>query len=379
MNQLNGSRLVTSDAQSPPHDPAGPRSGPRRIPVTRGTFRSSRKRCLLWLLALVLVGVTLPALPADATFPGENGRIAFRRFLNEERTWGAVFTIRPDGSGERQITKPPQGFVDRNPDVSPDGRRIAFEREGVDCGPDCSFDEVFVVNSDGSHLKQLTRNPAGQVCGSGGFCNATPAWSPDGRHIAFTRASGPVVDDTIENVGLFVMKDDGSQIQQVTQKVRPSLGEDSDPQWSPNGRAIVFQRRNVRTALPANGIALFVVDLASHRQRRITPWELRAGDTPDWSPDGQRILFHSNVDGPLGVSANLYTVRPDGTGLRQLTFATGGVVQYLGSSYSPDGRMITFGRFPETGGTNADVMIMRADGTHVRRVTHTVLYDSYPD
>lgn len=71
MNQLNGSRVVTSTAQSPPHDPA-----------------------------------------------------AFRRFLNEERTWGAVFTIRPDGSGERQITKPPQGFVDRNPDISPDGRRM---------------------------------------------------------------------------------------------------------------------------------------------------------------------------------------------------------------------------------------------------------------
>jgi TolB protein len=340
-------------------------------------FRS--KRSLLWLLALVLVGVTLPAVPADATFPGENGKIAFRRFLNEERTWGAVFTVRPDGSGERQITKPPQGFVDRNPDISPDGRRIAFEREGVDCGPDCSFNEVFVVNSDGTHLKQLTRNPTGQVCGSGGSCNSTPAWSPDGRHIAFARASGLVVDDTIENVGIFVMKDDGSQIHQVTQKIRPSLGEDTDPQWSPNGRAIVLQRRNVRTALPANGIALVVVDLATNRERRITPWELRAGDTPDWAPDGQRILFHSNVDGPSGVSANLYTVRPDGTGLRQLTFASGGAVQYLGSSYSPDGRMITFGRFPETGGTNADVLVMRVDATHVRRVTHTVLYDSYPD
>ncbi|MGW6276401.1 TolB family protein [Kribbella sp. NPDC055071] len=323
--------------------------------------------------------MTLPALPADATFAGANGRIAFRRFLNEERTWGAVFTIRPDGSGERQITRPPQGFVDRNPDVSPDGRQIAFEREGVDCGPDCSFDEVFVVNSDGTHLKQLTRNSAGQSCGTGGSCNGTPAWSPDGKHIAFTRASGPVVDDTIENVGIFVMNVDGSHIRQVTQKVRPSLAEDSDPQWSPNGRAIVFQRRNVRTALPADGIALFVVDLSTHRERRITPWELRAGDTPDWSPDGRQILFHSNVDGPTNVSANLYTVRPDGKDLRQLTFASGGAVQYLGSSYSPDGRMITFGRFPETGGMNADVLTMRRNGTHVRRVTHTSLYDSYPD
>lgn len=49
--------------------------------------------------------------------------------------------------------------MDRTPDVSPDGRRIAFEREGVDCGPDCSYDEVFVVNADGTHLTQLTHDP----------------------------------------------------------------------------------------------------------------------------------------------------------------------------------------------------------------------------
>jgi hypothetical protein len=52
------------------------------------------------------------------------------------------------------------------------------------------------------------------------------------------------------------------------------------------------------------------------------------------------------VDGPPDVSANLYTTRPDGTHLQQLTFAQDGVTQYLGSSYSPDGTMITFGRRP---------------------------------
>ena len=175
------------------------------------------------------------------------------------------------------------------------------------------------------------------------------------------------------------MNADGSRIRQVTEKVRPAVGEDTDPQWSPDGRQLVFQRNNVRGAIPVDGIALWTVTLAGGCEKRITPWDLRAGDTPDWSPDGRRILFRSNFDYQENVSANLYTIRPNGTHLQQLTFEQGGTVNYLGSSYSPDGTMITMGRRPATGGTNADVFVMHADGSNIRPVTATVLYDSYPD
>jgi TolB protein len=333
----------------------------------------------LSIAVVVACAMAVVAVPAQATFSGENGRIAFRRFLNLDMTHGAVFTIRPNGTGERQVTHPPAGFVDRNPDISPDGRRITFEREGVDCGPNCSYDEIFVVNANGTHLRQLTHNPPGTVCGSGGFCNGSPAWSPNGRRIAFRRAAGPVVNDLIERQGIYVMHADGSHVRQITQKRAPRLGEDTDPQWSPDGRKIVFQRFNVRGATPVDGVALWIVNLRTGREHRITPFPLRGGDTPDWSPDGRLILFHSNLDSPPDVSANHYTFHPDGTHLRQLTFAVGGALQYLGSSFSPDGRRITVGRKPATGGTAADVYVMRADGTHIRPVTRTLLYDSYPD
>jgi len=175
------------------------------------------------------------------------------------------------------------------------------------------------------------------------------------------------------------MNADGTGVRQITQLARPSQGEDGEPQFSPDGRRIVFQRRNVRDARPADGVAIFVLDLRTGREHQITPWSMRAGDTPDWSPDGRWILFHDNLDNPPDVSPNLFVVHPDGTGLRQLTFATGGNPQYLGSSFSPDGRYITVGRRPETRGVKADRNIMNVDGTPNRRLTHTPHDHSYPD
>jgi len=334
--------------------------------------------CLAVLVALVYLVV--PTSPAGATFPGDNGRIAFRRFLDADQTTGAIFTALPDGTRERQVTFPPAEVVDRNPDVSPDGRRIVFQRSGP------IQDDIFVVDVDGTGLRQLTNkaHPDGNCLPTSGECNFAPAWSPDGTRIVFSRATGPVVDDLVETWALFVMRPDGTQVRQLTQLDPPATGrtgEDKEPQFSPDGRMVVFQRDNVRTARPEGGVALWTRDLRTGRERRITPFSLEAGDTADWSPDGERILFHDNQNTPDG-NANLYTVRRDGTGLTQLTFVDDGITRYLGSSYSPDGTWIAVGKRPSTGGPElnaADVVIMRVDGTHERLMTRTELYDSYPD
>jgi TolB protein len=302
---------------------------------------------------LALLGTTAAA--ARATTPGRNGPIVFRRFFDVFQTRGALFTVNANGTGVRQLTHPPRGALDTEPDWSPDGRNVVFER--VFQG---GRNLVYTVGRDGRGAKQLA------PCGRGCSGQEGPIWSPDGSQIAFG-SGGPRHEE------LWVARPDGSDLHRLTQ---PSRYDDQQPQWSPDGRRLVL----VRIERARGRLALWVIRSDGGGARRITPWALGAGDHPDWSPDGRRILFRSNSRAPRPLQSNLYTVRPDGTGLRQVTHARGGKVQYLSSSYSPDGRWITFARTPGTGREgNADVYVMRADGTRLRNVTRSRAWESAPD
>jgi TolB protein len=74
------------------------------------------------LLAVVAAGVGVGV--GGATPPGQNGLISFRRYFNDDHTNGALFTIRPDGTGENQITFPASDELDTNQNWSPDGNQL---------------------------------------------------------------------------------------------------------------------------------------------------------------------------------------------------------------------------------------------------------------
>ncbi len=323
------------------------------------------KRSLLVVFAMpALAFGVLPVAAAVATPPGANGDIAFRRYLGPDRTKGAIFMAARDGTGERQLTRPPGRAGDDYPDVAADGSFVAFQR----CGRGAC--RIYTVRPDGTGLKRVDHACTGRRAPRSCSDRSYPAVSPDGRQIAFVRMFHR---GGIDHVGIYRMRIDGSHVRRVTLP-RTRGVEDGDPQWSPDGKRIVLVRHRF-TKHSGDRQAVFVVNADGTGLRRITPYKLRAGDGPDWSPDGSQILFRSPETEDF-LDSDIWTIRPDGTGLRQVTHA-GPETKVYSASFSPDGTAITVGM---TGvDDQADVYTIGTDGTGRSPVTRTSTWDSAPD
>ena len=308
---------------------------------------------------------------ALATAPSGNGKIAFRRYFNDDHSWGAVFTIRADGTRLRQITHPPQGIFDDQPDWAPDGSLIAFTR----CRPDPFPCLIFTMRPDGGAVRQLGSCPPDGTQGTEECTNdSTPQFSPDSKTLVFTESRGRVEHNVIQHSSSVVTNRDGTA-RQVIYRAAPYSSDLQYPVFSPDGKRIVFERDNSSSSKPAGGMALFVVNVDGTHLRRITPWAERDGDNPDWSPDGRWILYRTHQDDPTAQS-QFAIVHPDGSGARVLTHFAGGT-HVASGSFSPDGASVTFAKGPEGG--NIDVFTMSLGGGHVRRLTGSPLWDSAPD
>jgi TolB protein len=305
---------------------------------------------------------------AHVALPG--GRIAFRRYLDDARTRGALFTINPDGSGEQQLTDPPAGRTDDHPAWSPDGKRIAYQR----CDKVEHRCQVFTVDAGGGTPRAVTAH-----CTLAPVCDLrAPAWTPDGRLLVALRQGRERMDSVsgegwIQQSSLELLDLDTHRQRSIVTR-RGFTGYTDTPAVSPDGRTVVYARRNSIRSTPAFGDTLFVVGIDGSGNRRLTPWRLGGGDHPAFAPDGT-ILFRS-YEGQDSRQSDYWTVRPDGTDLRRLTHYHDGTV-VLSTSYSPDGRWIAHATNGVDG--NADVFVMRADGTGDQPVTKTHQWDSAPD
>jgi Tol biopolymer transport system component len=216
------------------------------------------------------------------------------------------------------------------------GSAVVFSQtrtvEGVEEGG------LFAVK-DG-HQNQLTENPA----------DAEPSFSPDGRTIAFAREGH-----------IYSVRPDGSGERRLTN------GQvlDSRPQVSPNGRVVLFERRSAE-GQPAN---LYTVSIEGGPAKDLTPGPEEASEAR-FSPDGKTVVFVRTTPAAGRTNADLYSIRPNGTGLTRLT--TTGRVDEFDPRYFAGGIVFSRGNQSEGPAGYADIYTMKRDGRRVKPLVEGV-------
>ena len=229
--------------------------------------------------------------------------------------------------------------------------------------------EIYLIDADGTNPRRLTVNADGD-----GFA----ALSPDGKKIVFDSNRLRTETEPLNTSDLFVMNGDGTEQRFLTRG--------SSATWSPDSKRIAFHASASGTGLPIKqdpGAATFdsdifvanVDDLLGHVQppRNLTNSPDKIDDDADWSPDGSRIVFtrHDVTDNQINsVTAEIYVINGDGTGLSRLTF---NVEEERGASWSPDGTRIVFSC--RRGGSDFEICVMNADGTNQKQLTDNTVPD----
>ena len=221
---------------------------------------------------------------------GTQFAFSVRQLLPTGEWQNDLYIVNRNGMNMRWLTR--IAGIEDQPEWSPDGAKILF-RHTVDDSSD-----LYVINVDGSGLLNLTDGlPASMTE------KRDPAWSRDGTRIAFIGAVNG-------EHKVWIMDADGSNARQVT----TDAGFDMSPTFSPDGQRIAFTRYN--TANPSFGDDVMIVSSQGGIPTRLA----LVGDqrTPAWSPDGHYIAVSGSSIAGVGT-ADIYTLRPDGTGLRLRT------------------------------------------------------------
>ena len=196
-----------------------------------------------------------PTMPKDSACLRTGPRFAFM-------TAGHVATIGIDGTGRQVLTSGTNtngGDAQNAVSWSPDGTQIAYASSG----------DLYVVDADGSNVRQLTTDPNGDYY---------PAWSPDGSTIAYWNGSTTGQDGGPTDAELYTIPPTGGTPTRLTDNGIPDI----EPAWSPDGGQIAYfstDRGDLRV-MRADGM----------RDRAVFT-RGNSGWAPSWSPDGTKIAF----------------------------------------------------------------------------------------
>ena len=308
-------------------------------------------------LAALVVAVVLPSSAA-----AESGTIAFHQEGSGSDLWLAA----ADGtSGAVRLTGPQsppdpdlcfEGCGAGAPDWAPDGSRLYFHSSWT------PFVHIWSMKPDGTDARQVTFS-----AGFDGYSSV----SPDGDMVAYDYSDDS--DPGLNGVYLAPSTGGGASARLT---VAPTGGIDTNPDFSPDGEQVVFQRVSANEC-PAKGCGLrdetgftssiWIVGTDGSGLHKIVAGGQVWGD-PHYSPDGSRILIQSYDDGKgrsRGIRANEYTVRPDGKDMTQITSGKSEVS--FSGDWSPDGSKIAFVHY-QFGDDHLEIRTMDADGSNPETV-----------
>ncbi len=285
--------------------------------------------------------------PTNTPIGGGWGQIAF---ASDRTGIPQIWLVNSDGSNLQQLTNLPDGAC--QPDWSPDGSQLVFVSPCKERQDKYENSGLYIMNADGSGLTPLPTVPGGDY---------DPAWSPDGRYIAFTS-----LRDGYPQIYVYDL---------VTEETRRLTETRSDvwaryPAWSPQGTQIVYTVRRVSVYqiwyMTSNG------DLPTQLTRsNPNLWDFQ----PVWSPDGKVILFSQSKAQPGAISwvASLrYDDRENAVSTR-LDAIQPLPVQDL--DISPDGFWLIFESNVDN---NFDIYMSTLTGGHQTRLTDNPAYDFDP-
>lgn len=284
---------------------------------------------------------------------------------------GAIHTIAADGSDRRRITPEPKVGVDESPAWSPDGSTLAFTRLALD------EDEaigIWLADRDGANVRPLRVSNDWPVAG--------PTWSPDGMRIAFVRTS--IAKDRYTS-SIVSARPDGSDERLIHSESTGLHGDTvffQKPAWSPGGDRLLFTR--VVYLDDDFAESLHVVPAGGGAAPRV----VRGGDDAAWHPSGDRIAYtlshDRHTDRPCFRTCygadEIYVANADGSGRTRLTNSR---ASDAAPSWSGDGLRIAF--HSDRNATQADeedsppeIYSMRADGSCLTWLTNGTAHSEWP-
>jgi TolB protein len=276
-----------------------------------------------------------------------------------------IYLMNLDGTNVERVTDNLVG--DALPDLRPDGKRIVFDSNRLRAEGEHIFrSDLFVMKTDGSEQMFVARGSSAD-------------WSPDGKSVTFHASAsglitpirndpgGPTIDSDIFIVNVDAALDEGADPTNITNT--PAQIEEQ-PDWSPDGEKIVYTRFNVGdNPNQPTGMEIFVVNAdgsGTPEQLTDNSEEERA---PAWSPDGTRIVFMCRYG---GTDFEICIMNADGSGLVQVTNNS---VQELGIRWSVGGDQFVFNRGVD--GRN-QIFSINVDGTGETQLTNTVGHNLFP-